>query len=126
MKKTLTLLSLSMLLTTSVFAKIVTEEGQYYVESKAGKTAMMNVNDMLKKNEISKVKIYGEGKVNLISFSKESGPEKLYSVDEKGFIYSIEPFTSYTVTNVMPDGKFQFKETPKRKYTVSPKGFFVY
>lgn len=126
MKKTLTLLTLSAILSTSAFAKIVTENGQYFIESKQGKAALLSVNDLVKKKAALKVKTFGEGKANLISFSNDGGPETLHSVDEKGFIYAIKPFSSYTVTNVDADGKFQFKEVPKRKYVVDAKGFFFY
>lgn len=122
----LTFLSLSLLISTSALAKIVSDNGQYFVETKDGKKPLMNVNDMIKKKTISKVKIYGDGKVNLISFAKDDGPMQLHSVDEKGFIYNIEPFSKYEVTEVFSDGKFTFKEAPNRKYTVNSKGLFLY
>ena len=126
MPKTLTLVSFMVLVSTSAFAKIVTEKGQFYIESKQGKSALLNVNELIKKKAVSKVKMYGEGKANIISFAKNDGPETLYSVDEKGFIYAIKPFSSYSVSHVDADGKFQFKEVPKRKYVVDSKGFFFY
>jgi len=126
MKKTLTLITLGVILSTSAFAKIVAVDGQYFIESKQGKSALVSVNELIKNKSVTNVKLYGEGKANLISFSKSDMPETLYSVDEKGFIYSIKPFATYTVSSVDADGKFQFKEVPKRKYTVDAKGFFIY
>lgn len=126
MKTTLTLLALSMVLSTSAFAKIVSAKGEYFVESKSGKQPLMSVNEMIRKNTISNIKTYGDGNANLISFSEKKGPVMLYSVDEKGFIYSIKPFSGYTVSDVDADGKFKFAEVPNRKYVVDAKGFFFY
>lgn len=86
----------------------------------------MSVNDMIQKNTISNIKTYGDGNANLISFSENKGPVKLYSVDHKGFIYSIKPFSNYTVSDVDADGKFKFTEVPNRRYVVDAKGFFFY
>ena len=120
------ILPLLVLMTSSAFANIVSSKGEYFVETKNGKNPIMNVNEMVKNETISKIQTYGEGKVHMISFSKENGPVMLYSVDEKGFIYSIKPYSAYTVSSVDKDGKVSFKEVPKRKFSVDAKGFFLY
>lgn len=126
MKTSLSLLALSLIFSTSAFAKIVKEKNRLFVESKNSKTPIHMVNTLLKEKKISKLKTYNNGKVHVISFAKHDGPEKLYSVDEKGYIYSIEPFSNYSISNVDENGKFQFKEVPNRKYIVDAKGFFLY
>lgn len=124
MKKTLTLLALSTVLTSSAFAAIVSSKGQYFIETKKGPQPIMSVNEMIQKNTISNIKTYGNA--NLISFSEKKGPVQLYSIDHKGFIYSIKPFNGYTVSDVDADGKFKFSEVPNRKYVVDAKGFYFY
>lgn len=126
MKTTLTFLALLTVLSTSAFAAIVTSKGEYFVETKSGKQPIMSVNEMIQKNTISNIKIYGNGRANLISFSEKKGPVMLYSVDEKGFVYSIKPFNGYTVTEVDANGKFKFSEVPNRQYVVDAKGYFFY
>lgn len=125
MKAVLMILALS-LLTSSSFAKIISTDDKFFITTKDGQIPLSSVNDMLKSKTISKIKLYGDGSAHIISFAKKKGPMKLYSVDEKGFIYSIKPFSEYSVTKVDENGKFSFQEDPKRKYTVSPKGFFFY
>ena len=124
MKKTLTLLALSTVLTSSAFAAVVSSKGQYFIETNNGVQPIMTVNDMIEKNTISNIKTYGNA--NLISFSAKKGPVTLYSIDHKGFIYSIKPFSSYTVNEVDSDGKIKFSEVPNRKYVVDAKGFYFY
>lgn len=125
MKKSLFLITLSLVLSTSAFARIVKEKNRLFIETNTSKSPITMVNEMIKNNTISKLKMYDSGKVHLLSFSKHDGPTKLYSVDERGYIYSIEPFSNYEVSNV-DNGKFQFKEVPNRKYVVDAKGFFLY
>lgn len=84
------------------------------------------VNNMLKQQLISKVKIYEDGNIHLISFSKKGEKVKIYSVDEKGFIYDISPFSKYSISSTNKQGQFEFSEEPGRKYTVNPEGFFLY
>lgn len=124
MKTTLTLLALTAALSTSAFAGVVTSKGRYFIETKKGTQPIMNVNEMIEKNTISNIRTYGNA--NIISFSEKKGEAKLYSVDHKGFIYSIKPFDNYTVSGVDADGKFKFSEVPNRKYVVDAKGFFFY
>lgn len=120
-------LMLSFLITTSsAFAKITIKDKKIFIEDKSTSTPLLAVNDMLKDKSISKLKTYDDGKIHLISFAKKDGPVKLYSVDEKGFIYDIAPFSGYTVTKINDKGQFEFAEVPNRKYTVSSKGFYLY
>lgn len=124
MKRTLTLLALSAALSTSAFAAIVSSKGQYFIETKSGVQPLMAVNEMIQKNTISNIKTYGSA--NLISFSEKKGPVTLYSIDHKGFIYSIKPFSGYTVSDVDAEGKFKFSEVPNRQYVVDAKGYYFY
>ncbi|MBA2403822.1 MAG: hypothetical protein H0V66_03545 [Bdellovibrionales bacterium] len=126
MKKLVTFLALSLVLMSSAFAKIVLVKNQYFINSRAGEVPMSLVNTMIKNNTITNINLYGNGNVHLISYSTKNGPVKLYSVDEKGFTYAIEPFSSYSVSSTEPNGKFSFNEVPGRKYTVNSKGFFLY
>lgn len=126
MKTSLSLLTLSLVLSTSAFAKIVKEKDRLFVETRNSKTPIHMVNQLIKEKKISKLKTYENGKVHVLSFSKHDGPVKLYSVDEKGYIYSIEPFSNYSISHVDDNGKFQFNEVPNRKYVVDAKGFFLY
>lgn len=126
MKTSLSFLALSFILSSSVFARIVEDNKQLYVETSSGKAPITMLNNMIKSKTVTKLKTYDNGKVHLISFSKHNGPTKLYSVDEKGYIYSIEPFTNYSVSNIEDNGKFQFREIPNRKFVVDAKGYFLY
>ena len=122
--KMIPLLSLSLLFSQLSFAKITTTKDLYYITTSKGEIPLISVNTMIQEKTISKISLFGNA--NLISFATKDGAPKLYSVDEKGFTYSIEPFSTYTVKSVGEDGKFQFKEVPGRKYTVDAKGFFFY
>ena len=126
MKTSVVLLTLSFLLPTSIYAKIISSNDLYYIQTRKGNVPVMSVNKMISEKNISNIKIYGNGMPHLISFAKKNGPVKLYSVDEIGYIYSIEPFTSYTVSTTEDDGQFQFNEVPGRKYNVDSKGFFFH
>ena len=126
MKTSLSLITLSLVLSTSAFARIVKEKNRLFVETRQSKTPIHMVNTMLKDKSISKLKTYEDGKIHVISFSKHDGPVKLYSVDEKGYIYSIEPFSNYSISKVDNNGRFQFNEVPNRKYVVDAKGYFLY
>lgn len=124
MKTFLTLFCLT--LTTSSFARILLEKDGLYIETSKGKNSIFMVNKMIKEDSISQLKMYGNGRAHLISFSKNKGPSQLYSVDAKGYIYAIKPFTNFSISNVDDHGKFQFFEMPGRKYSVNEKGFFLY
>ena len=113
------------LISLSLFAAITSEKGKYYITSKNGKAPLLKVNELLSNKKIKNVKIYDNGRINAISF-KNGKERKLYSVDSKGFIYSIAPFSKYDISKVHTNGKFEFKQIPNRKYTVNEKGFFLY
>lgn len=126
MNMLLTLFSLCLIFSTAAFAKIVMKDGHFFIESKKGTQPLISVNEMIENNKISQVKLYGKGKVHALSFATKDSPEKLYSVDQNGFIYLIRPFSDYSISNVNDNGKFQFKQVPKRHYVVDAKGFFFY
>jgi|GEM_PF-6034368 len=126
MKTSLALLTLAFLLPSSIYAKIISSNDLYYIQTRKGNVPVMSVNKMISEKTISNIKIYGNGMPHLISFATKNGPVKLYSVDERGFIYSIEPFTSFTVSTTEDNGQFQFNEVPGRKYNVDTKGFFFH
>lgn len=119
-------MSLTFLLSSSAFAKIVVNSNSFFVESKGNRKPIALLNTMAENKEISEVKLFSEGRVNLVAFSKNGEKEKIYSVDEDGFIYSIEPFTNYRVKHIDSEGIVTFKEEPKRRYRINTKGFFLY
>jgi hypothetical protein len=126
MKTAFTLISFLLLISTSSFARIVHSKDKMFIEQDGNRVPMETVNNLIRENKISKIKLYGDGKAHVISFAKKGESEKLYSVDEKGFIYSLDPFTKYKVKDVHDDGRLSFEEVPGRKYKVSSKGFFLY
>lgn len=126
MKTMLSTLLLSLSLISIVEAKIIRENDEFSIETKKGVAPIFMVNKLIKENAISKIKIYGNGSIHLLSFAKDGESEMLYSVDEKGYIYAIKPFSSYTVSNIESDGKFEFKEKPGMKYKVTASGFFLH
>lgn len=126
MKTSLILITLLSLISTAAFGKIVSSKGKYFIQARGEKTPLFMVNKLIEEKEIKKVKLYEDGRIHLISFAKKGEQEKLYSVDSDGFIYSIDPFASYTVDRVDANGRVQFKEAPGRKYHISSKGFFFY
>lgn len=109
-----------------VFAKISIDNHQLFIDSSSGNVPLFLVNDMLKHQLISNLKLYEKGNIHLISFSKKGGEVKLYSVDEKGYVYDIAPFSKYSISSTDKEGKFEFKEVPGKKYSITPKGFFLY
>lgn len=115
----------ALLISVSAFAKIITVDNRVYLRSKGKQVPVFLVNSLIEKGEVSKLKLYGDGEVHMISFAKSGEKEKLYSVDEKGFMYTIEPFSSYEVSTVENDGRFRFKQVPKKKFRVNEKGFFL-
>ena len=124
MKTTMTFLALTVLVSTSAFAGIITSKNQYFIQTKLGDVPLMAVNKQLKEQSISNIKTYGNA--HLISFATNKDTVKLYSVDQKGFIYNIEPYSSYTVASTDESGKFQFNEVPGRKFIVNSKGFYFH
>lgn len=120
---------LSIFLIVFVFpawAKISIKDHQLFMDDSSSSFPLTLVNNMLKQQLISKVKIYEDGNIHLISFSKKGEKVKIYSVDEKGFIYDISPFSKYSISSTNKQGQFEFSEEPGRKYTVNPEGFFLY
>jgi hypothetical protein len=115
-----------LLVSTSLFAKIVKKEDGLYIESKESQSPIESINHLVRLGSVKKLTIYGNGNINLVSFAKGNGPLKLYSVDLKGFIYAIEPFSSYRISEVHPDGSFRFQEFPNRKYKINDQGYFLY
>jgi hypothetical protein len=126
MKTAFTLFTFLILISSSSFARIVHTQDKIFFEQWGNRVPLETINRLITEKKISKIKLYGEGKAHVISFAKKGEKEKLYSVDEKGFIYSLEPFTNYKIKDVHEDGKFSFHEVPGRNYKVSPKGFFLY
>lgn len=126
MRTEITLLTFLLLISTSSFARIVHNQDKMFIEHGGNRVPLESVNLLIKDNKISKIKLYGEGRAHVISFAKKGDSEKLYSVDEKGFIYSLDPFTNYQVKDVYEDGRLSFQEVPGRKYKISSKGFFLY
>jgi len=107
-------------------SKIVNQNGEFFVVNNQERIPIFIVNQLIEKGELSRIKLYGAGSAHLISFKKNNDKEeKLYSVDEKGFIYSISPFTDYSVTDVDELGNFKFRETQNKKFFINPKGFFL-
>jgi hypothetical protein len=126
MNKTLALIPMLALFTFSAYAKVVFTKDRLYLQKKGEQLPLSFVNEMIENKAISKIKLYGGGDVRMISFAKEDDKEKIYSVDEKGYVYSIEPFTSYSVSKVNSNGTVEFKQQPGRKYRISKEGFFLY
>lgn len=126
MKVSLASLAALLMLSLSAFGKIVVQDDKLYVESKGNRVPLGLVNSMIQEKSISDIKLYANGKIHMISFSKNGEREKIYSVDEKGFVYSIEPFSSYSVSRVDQDNLIHFKEVKNRRYKINSKGFFLY
>ena len=126
MKTVLTFFALLISLKSSAFAKIVMIDDKVFVRKDGRQVPVFVVNDLIGNGKVKKVHLYGEGKVHLISFSIKSEPEVLYSVDDQGYIYAIEPFAKFSVEKVSESGRFQFKQQPGKEYRVTDKGFFIH
>ncbi len=126
MKTLMTFIALTLLLSPSLQARIVLQKDGFFIESKNSKMPIDLLNTYVRNKEISQVKLFASGNVHLVSFAKNNEKEKLYSVDEKGFIYSINPFTNYDVKSVDAEGYVHFKQENRRKYRIDSKGFFLY
>lgn len=120
------LIFLLFIFSSAAFAKIVVHEDKLFIRKSGKQEPIMLVNQLVDQKTITHLKLYGGGDIHLISFAKEGEKEKLYSVDTKGFVYSIEPFSSYEVEKVHAEGLITFKQQPSRKYRISSKGFFLY
>lgn len=108
------------------FAKVIIKNDQLYLETTAGRTPMSTLNTMIDKKEVSKLKLHGDGKAHVISFAKNRGDEKLYSIDHRGFVYDIKPFSNYSVSKVYENGDIEFKQEPGKRYKVTSEGYYVY
>lgn len=124
MKKILAIFILFMISLDSN-ARIIFQKERLYLQSNGEQRPLSMVNELIQKNAISKVKIYDNGGINLISFSTRSGEEKIYSVDEKGFVYSIAPFTNFSISRI-GHGLVEFKQFPGRQYRIDRNGYFLY
>ncbi|HLW57275.1 MAG TPA: hypothetical protein VKY27_07815 [Bacteriovoracaceae bacterium] len=120
------LLMLSVLVANVSWAKVVISKDQLFLETTAGRTPLSSLNTMLEKREVKKLKLHGDGKAHIVSFAKKNGDVRNYSIDHRGFIYDIEPFSKYTITKVHPNGDIEFKETPGKRYKITSEGYYVY
>jgi hypothetical protein len=125
MKILSTLIVLSFLVSPVVQAKIVVEENTFFIESKGNRSPISLLNNLAKDKEISQVKLFAEGHVNIVAFAKEGEEEKLYSVSEDGYAYSIAPFTDYEIKEIDSAGLVRFQEDSKNQYRVNSEGFFI-
>ena len=120
------LIILSLITSFSALAKVVIKKDELFLDTKAGRTPISSLNTMLDKKEVKNLKLHGDGKAHVVSFAKKNGEEKLYSIDQRGFIYDIEPFSKYSVSKVYENGDIEFKEVPGKRYKVTAEGYFVY
>jgi hypothetical protein len=120
------ILFLSLLLTSSAFARIVSSKEGLFIQSGGKLVPLSLLNEMILNNSISQVKLYGEGRVHLISFAKPNESERLYSVDNKGFVYAIEPFSTYQVKAIDEKGFIRFAQAPNKKFFINNHGYFIY
>ena len=125
MKSALTFISLLIVLKSTAFAKIVMIDDKVYLRKDGQQVPVFVVNELIEKEKVKKVNLFGDGKVHLISFAAKGEEEKLFSVDNKGYIYAIEPYTKYRVSKVLDKDHFVFKEVPKKKFRITDKGFFI-
>jgi hypothetical protein len=106
-------------------AKIISHDGKMYLRDSGKQLPLELVNDLIKKGTISEITLFEGGEVPMLAFAHKNQSNKLYTVDAKGFVYSIEPFTNYRVKTV-EKGLVQFHEEPKRFYKINQQGLFVY
>lgn len=126
MKSALTFFALLFVLKSAAFAKIVMIDDRVYMRNDGKQVPVFLVNDLIDKEKVKKVNLYDGGKLHLISFAISGEREKLYSVDEQGYMYSIEPFSKFQVDKVSDNGRFQFRQMPGKLYRVTEKGFFIH
>jgi hypothetical protein len=113
----------ALLISAPTFAKIVRQGDQLFVESKGKLSPLGMLNVLIQNKEVSKVKLYDDGQLHLVSFAKGPEKEKLYSVDERGYTYAIKPYADYQVEKVLSD-KVEFKERPGRTFKITSSGLF--
>ncbi len=126
MKSALFFFAFLFLFKSTAFAKIVMIDDKVYLRKDGKQVPVFLVNEFIDQGKVKKVSLYGEGKLHLISFSIKKESEVLYSVDDQGFIYAIEPFSKYSVMNITDSGNFQFRERAGKLYRVTDKGFFIH
>jgi hypothetical protein len=101
-------------------------DDRLYLRKDGKQVPVFLVNEFIDKKKVKKVNLFDGGKVHIVSFAIKGDREKLYSVDDQGYIYSIEPFSKYSVDKITEDGSFVFKEVPGKQFRVTGKGFFVH
>lgn len=125
MKTTFALLA-TLILSSSAFAKIVSNDHRYFVSTNGKEQPIHLLNSLIENKQVSAIKIYAGGNINVISFAKKGGAEKLYSIDDKGYMYAIEPFANYRINKIDRDNMIRFAEAPSKRFFVNNKGFFIY
>lgn len=113
-------------LSPAVLAKITTHNHRYYVQVKNRMAPIHLLNTLIENREVSAIKIYANGNIHMISFAKKDGVEKVYSIDEKGYMYAIEPFSHYQVSRIDKKNMIQFAQVPHKKFFINSDGFFIY
>lgn len=126
MKTVLTFFALLIVLKSAAFAKIVMIDDKVYLRNDGRQVPVFLVNELIEKGKVKKVHLFGEGKVHLISFATKNEREVLYSVDNQGYIYAIEPYAKFSVEKITDGGRFRFKQQPGKDYRVTDKGFFIH
>jgi hypothetical protein len=126
MKNALISLSLLLVFMSSAFAKIVMVDDKVFLRKDGKQVPIFLVNDYIEHGKVKKVHLYGDGNLHIISFAIKKQPEKLYSVDDQGFIYSIEPYSRYSVNKITDADKFEFRELPGKHFRVTDKGYFIH
>lgn len=126
MKTALTFLALLFVLKSTAFAKIVMIDDKVFLRKDGKQVPVFLVNDFIDRGKVKKVNLYDDGKLHIISFAVKGERERLYSVDEQGYMYSIEPFSRYQVDKVSDNGRFEFRELPGKHFRVTEKGFFIH
>lgn len=126
MKSALTFFALLFVLKSTAFAKIVMVDDRVFMRNDGKQIPVFLVNELIDKEKVKKVNLYDGGRLHIISFAIKNEPEKLYSVDEQGYIYAIEPFSKFRVDRVSDNGRFQFREMPGKMFRVTSKGFFIH
>ncbi len=110
---------------SNALGKIIKKEDGIFIQSRGEEKEIFLVNQLLKKGLLSNLTTYKDGQVHLLSFKTKDKPLRLYSVDSKGFIYDIKPFSEYEVSEVTPSQFFKFRELPNRSFRVDAHGFFI-
>jgi hypothetical protein len=104
---------------------IVKKADGIYVQKDQKEKEIFLVNQLIKKGELSNLTLYHNGGLNLISFKTNLNNKKLYSVDSKGFIYDIKPYSDYQIAEIYPSLHFKFKELPKKIFWIDDNGYFL-